>query len=94
MNHACMYIDTYHISQASAIILQLCIYVFLVCTLFPLHHPPTPRLQCSSVSWSPAQRDLFVSSSWDDTAKLWSLASGQALRSFLGHTYCVYTAAW
>ena len=43
-------------------------------------------------------RDAFLSASWDDTAKLWSLGGpgGGALplRTFAEHGYCVYAAAW
>ncbi|KXZ54096.1 hypothetical protein GPECTOR_5g20 [Gonium pectorale] len=40
------------------------------------------------------ERELFLSSSWDDTIKLWSLAAPGSLRTFAGHTYCVYHVAW
>lgn len=41
-----------------------------------------------------SKRDLFLSSSWDDTIKLWSLGQPMSLRTFTGHTYCVYHTAW
>jgi hypothetical protein len=46
------------------------------------------------VSWNLRNRDLFLSSSWDDTIKLWSVARPGSLQTFLGHTYCVYHVAW
>ncbi len=41
-----------------------------------------------------SKRDMFLSSSWDDTIKLWSLAQPLSLRTFTGHTYCVYHTCW
>lgn len=52
------------------------------------------RHECCSVSWNLQRRDLFASSSWDDTLKVWSLASPGSLQTFAGHTYCVYACAW
>jgi peroxin-7 len=46
------------------------------------------------VAWNLARRDTFLSASWDDTAKLWSLGAPRALRTFAEHGYCVYAAAW
>lgn len=57
---------------------------------------PTRPLQCCSLAWNTTHRDLFLSSSWDDSIKLWSLGALQpaSLRTFTGHTYCVYHVAW
>jgi len=52
------------------------------------------HVQCCSLSCNLHTRDLFLSSSWDDTVKLWSLGQPTALRTFTGHTYCVYHVAW
>lgn len=52
------------------------------------------RHECCSLSWNTAKRDLFLSSSWDDTIKLWNLGAPASLRTFTGHTYCVYHVAW
>uniref|UniRef100_A0A7S0V849 Peroxin-7 n=1 Tax=Polytomella parva TaxID=51329 RepID=A0A7S0V849_9CHLO len=52
------------------------------------------RQECSSISWNSNRRDQFLTSSWDDTVKLWSLDHNASLRTFPGHTYCVYQAAW
>ncbi|GLC46092.1 peroxisomal targeting signal 2 receptor [Pleodorina starrii] len=52
------------------------------------------RHECCSLAWNPSKRDLFLSSSWDDTVKLWTLQSPSSLRTFAGHTYCVYHVAW
>ena len=47
------------------------------------------------VAYNLARRDCFLSASWDDTAKLWSLAGPpRALRTFAEHGYCVYGVAW
>jgi WD40 repeat protein len=55
---------------------------------------PPPTHQCSSLSCNMSKRDLFLSSSWDDTIKLWSLGQPMSLRTFTGHTYCVYHTCW
>jgi len=47
-----------------------------------------------SVTWNPLRRDCFVSTSWDDTAKVWSPDAPVSIRTFREHSYCVYTAAW
>jgi len=47
-----------------------------------------------SLDWGLVRRDVFVSTSWDDTARLWSPESPRALRSFAEHGYCVYSASW
>ena len=48
------------------------------------------------VAWQlGGRRDALLSASWDDSAKLWSLAAGpRAIRTFAEHSYCVYAAAW
>lgn len=51
-------------------------------------------LQCCSLSCNMSKKDLFLSSSWDDTIKLWSLNHPSSLRTFPGHTYCVYQTVW
>ncbi|GBG77177.1 hypothetical protein CBR_g23503 [Chara braunii] len=47
-----------------------------------------------SVDWNIVRKDAFVSGSWDDTIKLWSLDMPRSLRTFREHTYCVYAATW
>lgn len=46
------------------------------------------------VAWNLVRRDQFVSTSWDDSAKLWSAASRASVRTLREHAYCVYSAAW
>ncbi|PNW70682.1 hypothetical protein CHLRE_17g730200v5 [Chlamydomonas reinhardtii] len=68
-------------------------------TALPPHANPVRgfkehRHECCSLAWNTSKRDVFLSSSWDDTIKLWSLNSPASLRTFAGHTYCVYHVAW
>ncbi len=44
-----------------------------------------------SVSWSHIQPNLFVSGSWDRTAKLFDINSSAPLQSYVGHTDIIYT---
>ena len=46
------------------------------------------------LNWNPVRRDCFLSGSWDDTVKLWTLDQPASLRTFAEHTYCVYAAQW
>lgn len=48
-----------------------------------------------ATSWNLAgARDTFLTASWDDTIKLWSIDRGESLRTFAEHGYCVYAAEW
>ncbi|RWR89234.1 WD40 repeat [Cinnamomum micranthum f. kanehirae] len=47
-----------------------------------------------SVDWNPVRRDSFLSASWDDTVKLWTVDRPASLRTFKEHAYCVYAAIW
>ena len=62
----------------------------------PHPHPPRspPLPQVYSLHWNQVRRDTFLSGSWDDTVKLWSLGAPASLRTFGEHTYCVYAAQW
>ena len=51
-------------------------------------------MQCCCVSWNLQRRDLFLSSSWDDSVKLYSIQHPTAMQTFVGHSYCVYHVAW
>ena len=46
-----------------------------------------------SVHWNQVRRDVFLSASWDDTVKLWTLnGPPNSIRTFAEHAYCVYAA--
>lgn len=60
----------------------------------PLRNFREHKHECCCVHWNMVRRDLFLSSSWDDTIKLWSLHQPGSLSTFTGHTYCVYQVAW
>uniref|UniRef100_A0A2N9G8D3 ABC-type xenobiotic transporter n=1 Tax=Fagus sylvatica TaxID=28930 RepID=A0A2N9G8D3_FAGSY len=47
-----------------------------------------------SVDYNPVRRDSFISSSWDDSVKLWTLDRPTSVRTFHEHAYCVYSAVW
>lgn len=51
-------------------------------------------VQCCCLSWNMQRRDLFLSSSWDDSIKLYSIHNPASMQTFLGHSYCVYHVAW
>lgn len=45
-----------------------------------------------SVDWSNIQKDLFISSSWDGTIKLWSPERLRSITTLQAHSACVYQA--
>ncbi|KAF5728726.1 peroxisome biogenesis protein 7 [Tripterygium wilfordii] len=47
-----------------------------------------------SVDYNPTRRDSFLTASWDDTIKLWTVDRPTSVRTFKEHAYCVYSAAW
>jgi len=47
-----------------------------------------------SVDWSNIKKDLFISSSWDGTVKLWSPERPRSISTIQAHTSCVYQALW
>ncbi|KAL3690420.1 hypothetical protein R1sor_016729 [Riccia sorocarpa] len=47
-----------------------------------------------SVDWNGIRKDCFLSGSWDDTIRLWTVDMPRSLRVFAEHTYCVYSAVW
>ncbi|KAF3957996.1 hypothetical protein CMV_017043 [Castanea mollissima] len=71
--------------------------------IYDLSLPPTSNpirslqehsREVQSVDYNPVRRDSFVSSSWDDSIKLWTLDRPTSIRSFQEHAYCVYAAVW
>lgn len=50
--------------------------------------------EAQSVDYNPVRRDSFLSSSWDDSVKLWTVDRPASLRTFSEHAYCVYAAVW
>lgn len=50
--------------------------------------------EVASVDWNCTHTDRFLSSSWDDTIKLWSVNQPQSLRTFARHQHCVYCVRW
>jgi peroxin-7 len=47
------------------------------------------------LDWNANNTALFLSTSWDDTARLWDAGGGrEPLRAFERHTYCVYATKW
>ncbi|KAM7263161.1 hypothetical protein ACFE04_000844 [Oxalis oulophora] len=47
-----------------------------------------------SVDYNPTRRDSFLTGSWDDTVKLWTMDRPTSIRTFKEHVYCVYQAVW
>ncbi|KAK9696841.1 hypothetical protein RND81_08G000400 [Saponaria officinalis] len=50
--------------------------------------------EAHSVDYNPVRRDSFISSSWDDTVKLWTVDRLVSVRTFKEHAYCVYHSCW
>ncbi|MBX3179687.1 MAG: protein kinase [Candidatus Hydrogenedentes bacterium] len=67
--------------------------------IIPLDAPQSPRLlpghagYISSLAFNAAGTEL-VSASWDNTARIWSVADGAPLGTLEGHTDTVYTAVF
>lgn len=60
----------------------------------PLRSFEEHRHEAYCLNWNQVRRDTFLSGSWDDTIKLWSLAQPHSIRTFTEHSYCVYAAQW
>jgi peroxin-7 len=64
----------------------------------PRANPVSNRLEhaheVASVDWNVVRKDSFLSSSWDDTIRLWTLDVPHSIRTFAEHSYCVYNATW
>ncbi|KAK4399233.1 Peroxisome biogenesis protein 7 [Sesamum angolense] len=50
--------------------------------------------ECHGVDFNTVRKDSFLSASWDDTVKLWTVDRPASVRTFKEHAYCVYSAAW
>jgi len=50
--------------------------------------------EVSCVDWNAKATDRFLSASWDDSIKLWSLGAQTSLATFARHQYCVYSVKW
>ncbi|GMH43477.1 hypothetical protein BSKO_11399 [Bryopsis sp. KO-2023] len=50
--------------------------------------------EVSSVNWNLGRQDVFLTSSWDNTVKLWTMERVTSISTFMGHVYCVYMASW
>lgn len=60
----------------------------------PLRHLSVHTKEAVSLDWNVNHTQLFLSSSWDDTVKLWNATDAACVRSFERHTYCVYAVKW
>jgi WD40 repeat protein len=59
----------------------------------PRAHPLRPHHWVESVAFSPDGR-LLASGSWDNTIKLWDVATGREVRTLTGHTDTVNSVAF
>ncbi|KAJ7566951.1 hypothetical protein O6H91_02G125000 [Diphasiastrum complanatum] len=50
--------------------------------------------EVNCVDWNLVRKDCFVSGSWDDTIRVWTIDMPQSLRVFAEHSYCVYSTVW
>ncbi|KAF7803324.1 peroxisome biogenesis protein 7 [Senna tora] len=71
--------------------------------LYDLALPPTSNpirsfhehtREVHSADYNPIRRDSFLTSSWDDTVKLWTMDRPTSVRTFKEHVYCVYSSVW
>lgn len=71
--------------------------------LYDLSLPPTNNpirsfkehiREVQAVDYNTVRKDSFLSASWDDTVKLWTVDRNASVRTFNEHAYCVYSAAW
>lgn len=60
----------------------------------PLRSLQEHTREVHSVDYNPTRRDSFLSASWDDSVKLWTVDRPASIRTFKEHAYCVYSAAW
>lgn len=71
--------------------------------IYDLSLPPTSNptrslhehgRECHGVDFNIVRKDSFLSASWDDTVKLWTVDRPASVRTFKEHAYCVYSVAW
>jgi peroxin-7 len=60
----------------------------------PLRHFDAHAREAVSLDWNVNHTQLFLSSSWDDTIKLWNAVEGSCVNTFTRHSYCVYSVKW
>lgn len=47
-----------------------------------------------SVDYNLVGKETFITGSWDNTIKLWSLPEDVSLQTYDEHSYCVYSTIW
>ncbi|GKU94395.1 hypothetical protein SLEP1_g7896 [Rubroshorea leprosula] len=60
----------------------------------PLRSLQEHAREVHGLDYNPTRRDSFLSASWDDSVKLWTLDRPTSIRTFREHAYCVYSVAW
>ena len=61
---------------------------------YPICNFHEHQQEAASVDWNLVSKELFASSSWDQTVKIWSPGSIQSIHTYHEHTGSVYNAIW